>query len=97
MSATLDGARVAALIGSNVPVLESKGRSFPVDLRYAPRKPDERVEDAMAKAIRDTLGSETGSILAFLPGQREIERTAEALEGRIGADTLLVPLYGAFA
>ncbi len=94
MSATLDGARVASLLG-DAPVLESKGRSFPIDLRYRTRNPDEKIEDAMAKAIRDILGSETGSILAFLPGQREIERTADALEGRVGADTLIVPLYGA--
>ncbi|MHC1547043.1 ATP-dependent helicase HrpB [Phyllobacterium sp. K27] len=94
MSATLDGARVARLLG-DVSVLESKGRSFPIDIRYRERKPDERIEDAMSKAIRDTLADETGSILAFLPGQREIERTAEALQGRVPADTLIVPLYGA--
>ncbi|MBZ9653951.1 ATP-dependent helicase HrpB [Phyllobacterium lublinensis] len=94
MSATLDGARVARLL-DDAPVIESKGRSFPIDIRYRPRNPDERIEDAMAKAIRDTLADETGSILAFLPGQREIERTAEALQGRVPADTLIVPLYGA--
>ncbi|QND51608.1 ATP-dependent helicase HrpB [Phyllobacterium sp. 628] len=94
MSATLDGARVASLLG-DAPVLESKGRSHPIETRYRERKPDERIEDAMAKAIRETLATETGSILAFLPGQREIERTAEALEGRIPADTMIVPLYGA--
>ena len=38
--------------------------------------------------------SESGSVLAFLPGQREIERTAERLAGRVGADVDIVPLYG---
>jgi ATP-dependent helicase HrpB len=94
MSATLDGARVATLLG-DAPVLESKGRSYPIEIRYRERRSDEKIEDAMAKAIRDILVSETGSILAFLPGQREIERTADTLEGRPGADTLIVPLYGA--
>ncbi|PSH67666.1 ATP-dependent helicase HrpB [Phyllobacterium brassicacearum] len=94
MSATLDDARVAKLLG-DAPVLESKGRSYPIDIRYRPRNPDERIEDAMAKAIRDTLADETGSILAFLPGQREIERTAETLQGRVPADVMIVPLYGA--
>ncbi|CAN7166530.1 ATP-dependent helicase HrpB [Phyllobacterium sp. LjRoot231] len=94
MSATLDGARVARLL-NDAPILESKGRSFPIDIRYRSRNPDERIEDAMAKAVRDTLADETGSILAFLPGQREIERTAEALQGRVPADTIIVPLYGA--
>ena len=95
MSATLDGARVRTSARTDAPVLESKGRSFPIDIRYRARNPDERIEDAMAKAIRDTLADETGSILAFLPGQREIERTTEALQGRVAADVMIVPLYGA--
>ncbi|WP_315928848.1 ATP-dependent helicase HrpB [Mesorhizobium sp. SP-1A] len=93
MSATLDGARVSKLL-SGAPVIESEGRSFPVDIRYRERTPGEPVEDAMAKAIRGALADEAGSILAFLPGQREIERTAERLEGRVGADIDIVPLYG---
>jgi ATP-dependent helicase HrpB len=93
MSATLDGARVARLL-SRAPVIESEGRSFPVDVRYQERPAGTPVEDAMAKAIRETLVDEPGSVLAFLPGQREIERTRERLEGRIGADTDIVQLYG---
>ena len=94
MSATLDGARVARLLG-DAPVIESEGRSFPVALRYRERAPGEPIEQAMANAIRESLASETGSILAFLPGQREIERTAERLQGRLTADAFVVPLYGA--
>ncbi|RUM98540.1 ATP-dependent helicase HrpB [Pseudaminobacter arsenicus] len=93
MSATLDGARVANLL-DGAPVIESKGRSFPVDIRYAERPAATPVEDAMAKAVRQALADEEGSVLAFLPGQREIERTRERLEGRITADTDIVPLYG---
>ncbi|ESZ60369.1 ATP-dependent helicase HrpB [Mesorhizobium sp. L103C131B0] len=93
MSATLDGARVAKLL-SGAPVIESQGRAFPVDVRYDERPAGVPVEDAMAKAIRSTLAEESGSVLAFLPGQREIERTAERLQGRLGADTDIVPLYG---
>jgi len=93
MSATLDGARVATLL-SGAPVIESQGRAFPVDIRYDERPAGIAVEDAMAKAIRSALADESGSVLAFLPGQREIERTAERLAGRVGADTDIVPLYG---
>ena len=93
MSATLDGARVSKLL-SGAPVIESEGRSFPVEIRNQERAPGEPVEDAMARAIRDALADEQGSVLAFLPGQREIERTAGRLEGRVGADTDIVPLYG---
>ncbi|MER9381577.1 ATP-dependent helicase HrpB, partial [Mesorhizobium sp. M0578] len=93
MSATLDGARVAKLL-SGAPVIESAGRAFPVDIRYDERPAGVTIEDAMAKAIRSALAGEEGSVLAFLPGQREIERTAERLAGKVGADTDIVPLYG---
>ncbi|MGN6305839.1 MAG: ATP-dependent helicase HrpB, partial [Mesorhizobium sp.] len=93
MSATLDGARVAKLL-LGAPVVESGGRSFPVDIRYHERPPGEPIEDAVARAIRVALADESGSVLAFLPGQREIQRTAERLDGRIGADVDVVPLYG---
>jgi ATP-dependent helicase HrpB len=93
MSATLDGARVARLL-SGAPVIESEGRAFPVDIRYDERPAGIAIEDAMAKAIRSALADESGSVLAFLPGQREIERTAERLAGKLGADTDIVPLYG---
>ncbi|MBC8716107.1 ATP-dependent helicase HrpB [Ochrobactrum sp. Marseille-Q0166] len=94
MSATLDGARVASLLG-DAPIIESEGRAFPVDIRHRERKPDERIEDVMVKAIREALADETGSILAFLPGQGEIERTAGILEKLLPANIILAPLYGA--
>jgi ATP-dependent helicase HrpB len=92
MSATLDTDRVSALI--DAPVIESAGRAFPVEMRYRERRAGDRIEDAMADAIRAALGEETGSILAFLPGQAEIRRTAERLEGRLPQGTVLAPLFG---
>lgn len=93
MSATIDGARVATLLG-DAPVVESEGRSFPVDLRYRERRPEQRIEEAVASACLDALHEETGSILVFLPGQREIERVAEALAGRVPKNVDVVPLFG---
>ena len=80
MSATLDGARFAALMGG-APVIESEGRSFPLELRYLGRDPAERIEDAVARAVRAALLEGEGGVLAFLPGVAEIERTAERLAG----------------
>lgn len=94
MSATLDGARVAQLL-HDTPVVESLGRSFPVDIRYQPKKPDDNIEKAMVAAIQNVLAEEEGSILAFLPGRREIEHTRTLLEGRVGAQVSIIPLYGA--
>jgi ATP-dependent helicase HrpB len=80
MSATLDGERFAELMGG-APLVESEGRSFPVELRHLGRSAEKRIEDEMAAAIRRALAEAEGSLLAFLPGVAEIERTAERLEG----------------
>ncbi|WP_037455543.1 DEAD/DEAH box helicase, partial [Sinorhizobium fredii] len=93
MSATLDVERVAGLLG-DAPVLQSEGRSYPVDVRYESRNSDERVEDAVVRTIIEAHRSDAGSILAFLPGQAEITRTAERLAGRFDQNTMIVPLYG---
>ncbi|NNH58996.1 ATP-dependent helicase HrpB [Rhizobium laguerreae] len=93
MSATLDVERVAALL-DHPPVIESLGRSFPIDIRYQDRAGGERIEDVVTRAILDAHANEVGSILAFLPGQAEITRTVERLQGRFGAATLIAPLYG---
>jgi len=94
MSATLDGARVAALL-KDAPVIESSGRSFPITICYEERSPGQPVEQAVASAVRRWLSAEEGSILAFLPGQREILRTAEMLDGSVPDNIDVVPLYGA--
>ncbi|WP_274423550.1 ATP-dependent helicase HrpB [Chelativorans sp. YIM 93263] len=93
MSATLDGARVSALL-NDAPVLESKGRSYPVDIRYSERPPGTTIEEAVAGGIRDVLADRTGSVLAFLPGQREIARTRDLLAGRVADTVDVVPLHG---
>ena len=95
MSATLDGARIAARLGS-CPVIESEGRAYPVDTRYRPRDPAKRIEDNVVEAVRAALGEESGSLLVFLPGQGEIKRVAERLSERITDPAIeIAPLYGA--
>lgn len=95
MSATLEGGRVAALLG-NAPVIETYGRSFAVETRYVGRDASRRIEDEMADCIVRAMAVEPGSLLVFLPGQGEIRRLAERLEERIaGARVIIAPLYGA--
>ena len=95
MSATLDGARVRALLG-DAPLIESKGRAFHVEPRYVGRNPTARIEDEVARVTLDALASEVGSILVFLPGQGEIRRIAEILEARVRSPNVdIAPLYGA--
>ena len=95
MSATLDGARVAALLG-DVPVIESQGRSFPVETRYLGRDARARIEDQVTNAVERALRAEPGSLLVFLPGAGEIRRTETLLKERVrDPATDIVALYGA--
>ena len=105
MSATLDGARVARLLGPDAAVVASEGRTFPVTTHYlgSPRggrggrvetSAGDGVANAVADAVRRALSSEPGSVLAFLPGAGEIRRAARALDGTLPADVRLAPLYG---
>ena len=82
MSATLDGARVAGML-DDCPVIESQGRAHAVATHYLGRGFGARVEDQMTDAVLRALRSETGSILAFLPGQGEIRRTEQRLADRL--------------
>ncbi|WP_414693121.1 ATP-dependent helicase HrpB, partial [Pelagibacterium sp.] len=93
MSATLDGAAVASLLGE-APVISSQGRAFPVETRHIVPAPTARIEQTVTAAVRRALDDDTGSILVFLPGQAEIRRTAEALAPMLGPDTDIAPLYG---
>lgn len=98
MSATLDGARVAALLGDGAPapVVESEGRAYPVDTRYLGRDPRAPIERQVADAVLKALSTERGSVLAFLPGAAEIRRTQTHLLADVrDRDTDIVALFGA--
>jgi len=93
MSATIDGARVARLLG-DAPVIESLGRAFPVDTIHREPYPLQRLDDQVTAAVLAALREHEGSALVFLPGQGEITRVAERLAARVPADTDIAPLYG---
>jgi ATP-dependent helicase HrpB len=92
MSATLDVERFQRLLG-NPPTIQSEGKSFPLEVRHIGRDATARVEPQMASAIRSALAEHSGSLLAFLPGVAEIERTADAL-GSLPAEVELHKLHG---
>jgi ATP-dependent helicase HrpB len=95
MSATLDGARVAKLMG-DASVIASEGRAYPVATRYLGRDPNRRIAEQIAEAVLRALQAEPSSILVFLPGQREIRRVETLLRDRITDLAVdLAPLYGA--
>ncbi|MBA0176836.1 ATP-dependent helicase HrpB [Pectobacterium carotovorum] len=94
MSATLDNARLAALLPDAVCVV-SEGRSYPVERCYAPLNNQERLEEGVARQVRRLLSEEAGSLLLFLPGVAEIRRVQALLENSVSSETDLCPLYGA--
>lgn len=91
MSATLDGARFSKLM-DNAAIIESEGKSWPLSVRYVGRKVEQPIEADIARVVRQALTEETGDILVFLPGVREIDRTAEALGNPV--DIVLHKLHG---
>jgi len=92
MSATLDVERFQRLL-TDPPTIVSEGKSYSLDIRHVGRDAAARIEPQMASAIRAALIHDEGSLLAFLPGVAEIERTAEAL-GSLSADVELHKLHG---
>ncbi|MDN5786127.1 MAG: ATP-dependent helicase HrpB [Pseudorhodobacter sp.] len=96
MSATLDAAPVAALMG-DAPLITSDGRAFPVETRWLsrPLPPRARLEtEAAALILRALEDCPEGGLLAFLPGEGEIRRTEAALKGRLPDGCIVRPLFG---
>ena len=99
MSATLDSNATSELLGG-APVVKSEGRAYPVDIIYGQtRQPKDRIIDRMVATIKQAIDENpNSSVLAFLPGQAEIRRTAGELSNWISERKLqgvhLRPLYG---
>lgn len=107
MSATLDGAAVARLL-DDAPIVSASGRMFPVVTRFVgrsspplpssasgPGRQDES-EEMVARTISQALSEqETGDVLVFLPGAREIRRVQGLLEtGVPNRNVRVLPLFG---
>ena len=91
MSATLDVQPIAALLG-NAPIVESKGRAFPVDIFYQSKRfvKDDICLAAVTKIKQVAIDNPHSSILVFLPGQGEISRVNRLLEEWLVAGTLFL-------
>ncbi|WP_345986654.1 ATP-dependent helicase HrpB [Sulfurimonas sp. HSL-1656] len=100
MSATLNAEALTGVM-PDAAVVTSEGRCYLVAYSYLDirRKPPEAktVAALTAETITAALKAETGSMLVFLPGVREINAVERALQGNLGSDTLLAPLYGDLA
>ncbi len=99
-SATIDAQRFSRHF-DNAPVIEVSGRLYPVEIHYRPLVVDEEddgdVQLAIVKAAEELLALGSGDVLVFLPGEREIRETAEALRKhsfhRFHASIEILPLF----
>ncbi len=93
MSATIDGERFAEKLGCET--VKSEGRSFPVEVRWSVPRDREWLVDHVVRTIRELVRSESGSILAFLPGMGEIVQAESKLrESGFDQSIKICPLYG---
>ncbi len=91
MSATLDVAPLAVLL--QAPVVESKGKLYPVELIYTGHEDPEELPERCSRTILQALREQPGDLLAFLPGQAEIRRVYDILRRQPGG-VIIHPLYG---
>jgi len=97
-SATLDAERFAKHF-SDAPVLQVSGRTYPVEIRYRPPQQNEEgdtqdVPQAICSALDElSIGGLRGDVLVFLPGEREIRDTAEALRKHQHKGIEILPLF----
>ncbi|ELP2673179.1 ATP-dependent helicase HrpB [Vibrio parahaemolyticus] len=92
MSATLDQEALQSLLPEAC-YIESEGRSFAVETRYAPLTANDHFPTVMAKNIESLMNKESGSLLAFLPGVAAIKQVQERLS-HLPDDVEVCPLYG---
>ncbi|MCX6132421.1 MAG: ATP-dependent helicase HrpB [Ignavibacteriales bacterium] len=93
MSATLDGVAIAQLL-QGAPIVESAGKMFAVETRYARFASDKPLEIRIADVVARALSSEEGDVLVFLPGMREIRRVEEKLQTHLTDDVVVHLLHG---
>ena len=95
MSATLDTALLESRLGC--PTLTSHGRGFPIETHYANKSlKTAEVVDEVVRLTYQAYQEYSGSLLVFLPGQKEIRQAATQLQQRLGNDpeAKIRPLYG---
>ena len=90
MSATLDAENLSRVL-NDAPVISSAGRAFPVEIRYAPRDPEDVIR-AVVSTVRRVLENHDGDVLVFLPGAAEINRVERMLDDL--EHVSIRPLYG---
>lgn len=91
MSATLNMPQLTELLAC--PVAVSKGRQYPVEIKYTGQQDEYLMSDLAARTIIQAVKENEGDVLAFFPGQGEIRRCEEILRKQLKGFKIH-PLYG---
>ena len=87
-SATLDVDRFSQFF-DHAPVISVPGRLFPIDVEYRPPREDDELDLPRDVATAVAELPPTDDILVFLPGERDIRETADALARLRGEDDVI--------
>jgi len=93
MSATLATEAIHQQLPDAI-ALESKGRSYPVELSYQAPSNNRFWRQHALSVVKSLVNSHQGSILMFLPGTGDIRYLAEQLQPFMPTSMALCPLYG---
>jgi len=107
MSATLNTNAVATLL-DNAPIIQSEGRSFPVENRYLDSvshqhhtRPQQQLMIELSNAVKRFIHEHEGSCLVFLPGVKEINQLSRQIKQQLDRESisniLLAPLHGSLS
>ena len=91
MSATLNIPQLQTLL--NAPVIESKGRQYPIEIIYTNDADEYLLPELIAQTIARAVKEHEGDVLAFLPGEGEIRKCEELLRSQL-SEFSIHPLYG---
>ena len=86
---------------NNAPIIEVSGRMYPVEVQYQPLNSESEesgdvnyVDAAVSACERILYETNTGDVLIFMPGERDIRETGDQLQGRFSGEAEIVPLFG---
>ncbi len=104
MSATLNTNAVASLL-DNAPIIQSEGRSFPVENKYLSNvirqnnaNPQQQLMISLTNTVKKFIHEHEGNCLVFLPGVKEINQLSRQIKQTLDNESiknlLIAPLHG---
>ncbi|CDR95340.1 helicase associated domain containing protein, putative [Babesia bigemina] len=93
MSATLRSSAFANFF-TDCEIVRVAGRTFPLDIYYAPQPQEDYLEAAMLTILQINLTYKNGDVLVFLTGQDDIEALDHMLQNKVAVITQFLKSSG---